>query len=237
MFHAPVKAARILVADGDDLVTQLLTFRLENLGYVVEAATSTHELMERIAEAEYDAIILDDLLPQAGGVEPLQWINLQDKSGGVPVLVLASRRSETDVVRLLQMGADECFPKPINIDELALRLGRALTRSRVRLPAAAGRALRASVSMPTRLKLEDGSEIACRVRDISRTGFMAEVASPLKPGEPIRILLPKLGPVAAEVRWSRAGQLGAQFAEELDLTVLRREGATRETDLLARAAP
>jgi DNA-binding response OmpR family regulator len=221
MFHAPVKAARLLIADREDLLVELLTFRLEHLGYAVESVSGSQQLAQKLESADYDAIVLDDMLPQVNGSDPLHWIKQQESYRETPVLMLVSRQSEDQMVRLLQLGADDCLPKPLNIHELAARLQRALIRSRARPPAVANRALRASVSMPTKLMFCDGAAASCRVRDISRTGFMGETKHPLPPKTKLALLLPKLGALDAEVRWSDGDRFGARFLNDLDLSALQ----------------
>lgn len=221
MFHAPVKAARLLIADGESLLLDLLSFRLERLGYLTDSITNSRDLPAKLESADYDAILLDDMLPHVDGCDPLHWIKRQDCFRDTPVLMLVSRQAEDDVVRLLQMGADDCLLKPLNIRELTARLHRAMVRSRVRLPAVATRALRASVSMPTKLQLLDGSTVSCRVKDISRSGFMGEAKHTPPSGTEVALLLPKLGALDAEVRWSNGAQFGARFTRELDLSALQ----------------
>ncbi|HEY7811364.1 MAG TPA: response regulator [Allosphingosinicella sp.] len=221
MFHSPVKAARLLIADREDLVLELLRFRLEQLGYLVDSVTTSQKLAQKLGDADYDAIILDDLLPQVEGSDPLQWIKQQESFRDTPVLMLVSRQSEDDIVRLLQLGADDCLPKPLNTRELTARLQRAVIRSRVKPPAVATRALRASVSMPTKLQFADGTVASCRVRDISRSGFMGEARQAIAAGSEVALLLPKLGAVDAEVRWSDGNRFGARFARQLDLSALQ----------------
>jgi DNA-binding response OmpR family regulator len=220
MFHSPIKAARLLIADREDLLLELLAFRFQTLGYVVDSVSGSQQLAQKLESAEYDAIILDDMLPQVNGSDPLHWVKKQESYRETPVLMLVSRQSEDQMVRLLQLGADDCLPKPLNLRELAARLQRVLMRSRARLPAVANRALRASVSMPTKLMFGDGASASCRVRDISRTGFMGETKHPLPPSTKLALLLPKLGALDAEVRWSDGDRFGARFVKDLDLSAL-----------------
>jgi DNA-binding response OmpR family regulator len=106
---------------------------LEPLGYTVEAEHDGRSGVERALAEEFQAIILDVMMPGMDGFEVLKKLRSQSE---VPVLMLTSRGDETDRIVGLEMGADDYLPKTFSPRELLARL-RAVTRRTSRTPAPA----------------------------------------------------------------------------------------------------
>lgn len=120
---------RILVCDDDDLLVELLQFRLAAKGYSVEIARNGSEALELAREAEPDAIVLDAMMPFVDGYEVLRQIRETPKTQDVPVIMLTARKGERDIVEALQLGASDYLVKPFIPEELTARLTRLLARS------------------------------------------------------------------------------------------------------------
>lgn len=80
------------------------------------------------------------------------------------------------------------------------------------------RSERIEVDEKARLKPNDWSSLEVRIVDLSKDGFRAECDATILCGSPIRIALPGLGEVEAQVTWRRHGELGARFMTPIDLT-------------------
>ncbi|NOZ00828.1 MAG: response regulator transcription factor [Deltaproteobacteria bacterium] len=117
-------ATRILIIDDDRKLCLLLKDYLEPLGYRVSAAHTGMDGLEKAASGDFDAIILDVMMPGMDGFEVLKMLR---KKSDVPVLMLTSRGDETDRIVGLEMGADDYLPKTFSTRELLARL-RAVTR-------------------------------------------------------------------------------------------------------------
>jgi DNA-binding response OmpR family regulator len=125
---------RLLVIDDDRKLCRLIADYLAPLGYDVEAVHSGPEGVERATAAEWNAVILDLMLPGLDGFEVLKQIR---HTSDVPVLMLTARGDEADRIVGLEIGADDYLPKTFSTRELLARI-RAVTRRTTRTaPAAA----------------------------------------------------------------------------------------------------
>jgi two-component system response regulator CpxR len=115
---------KILMIDDDRKLCRLVGDYLEPMGYEVEAAHNGPDGLELLRQGEYQAVILDVMLPQMDGFEVLKQLRQEST---VPVLMLTARGEETDRIVGLEMGADDYLPKTFSSRELLARL-RAVTR-------------------------------------------------------------------------------------------------------------
>ncbi len=116
---------RVLVVEDDLKLAVLLRKGLEEAAYAVDLAASTQEGLRHVLAADYDAVVLDLMLPGEGGLELLK--ELRSRGSSVPVLILTARSSLEDRVLGLDLGADDYLAKPFDLRELLARL-RAITR-------------------------------------------------------------------------------------------------------------
>src|SRR5215471_17223671 len=121
---------RLLVIDDDRKLCRLIGEYLEPLGYAVSAVHTGPEGVEEAARENWQAIILDVMLPGMDGFEVLKAIR---KTSDVPVLMLTARGDEADRIVGLEIGADDYLPKTFSTRELLARL-RAVTRRSTRTP-------------------------------------------------------------------------------------------------------
>jgi DNA-binding response OmpR family regulator len=116
---------RVLLVEDHQPLARALRQGLEEEGFAVDCAVDGEEGDFKARSAEYDAIILDLMLPKRDGLSLLQdW-----RRGGVDthVLILTARGTIEDKVRGLDLGADDYLTKPFELEELLARL-RALVR-------------------------------------------------------------------------------------------------------------
>ena len=119
----------ILVADDDDILVDLVSFRLESAGYQVIVAADGRQTLELARSAQPDAIVLDAMMPILTGIEVLRELRADPVLADIPVMVLSARKGEDDIVATLQAGAQDYLTKPFIPQELAVRVGM-LLRSR-----------------------------------------------------------------------------------------------------------
>ncbi len=119
---------RLLVIDDDRKLCRLIRDYLEPMGYEVDAAHTGPEGLARARASQYQAIILDVMLPGMDGFEVLKQLR---RTSDVPVLMLTSRGEEPDRIVGLEIGADDYLPKTFSTRELLARL-RAVTRRAMR---------------------------------------------------------------------------------------------------------
>lgn len=129
---------RILVADDDGHIREVVRFALAQGGFEVVEAKDGREAIDRIASGGIDLVVLDILMPEADGLEVCRRIR---KAGSLPIIFLSSRDEELDRVLGLELGADDYLSKPFSPRELLARVRAVLRRLR-EPPAAAPEHLR-----------------------------------------------------------------------------------------------
>ncbi|MDR2493116.1 MAG: response regulator transcription factor [Coriobacteriales bacterium] len=116
---------RILVVEDNARLNELIVKKLKSNNYSVDACLCGDDALSYCACAEYDALVLDIMLPSMSGLDVLR--RLRSKNNKTPVLLLTARDSVEDKVGGLDAGADDYLVKPFSFDELLARL-RALIR-------------------------------------------------------------------------------------------------------------
>lgn len=116
---------RLLIAEDQKDLNKVLTKRLSAEGYSVDSCADGEDALCYLAAGEFDAVILDIMMPKKSGLEVLR----EMRNGGdvTPVLLLTARDSVSDRVTGLDAGADDYLVKPFAFEELLARL-RVLTR-------------------------------------------------------------------------------------------------------------
>jgi len=115
---------RLLVVDDDPAVRSAVA-RALRVDYDVDEAADGAEALARHAASPADAIVLDLLMPEVGGLDVCR--SLRRRGDGVPVLVVTARDAVDDRVEGLDAGADDYLVKPFAVEELRARV-RALLR-------------------------------------------------------------------------------------------------------------
>ena len=116
---------RILVAEDDIRMAGMLQRGLREDGHAVDVAGDGHDALWHATEIDYDAVVLDVMLPGADGFEVCR--RMREAGRWAPVLMLTARTAVEDRVRGLDCGADDYLSKPFTFSELSARL-RALMR-------------------------------------------------------------------------------------------------------------
>jgi DNA-binding response OmpR family regulator len=116
---------RILVVEDDRKVAGFIEMGLREEGYAVDLARDGEEAIVLAHVNDYDAILLDLMLPKKNGLQVAAELRREGRT--TPILMLTARDATEDVVRGLDAGADDYLAKPFKFDELLARL-RALVR-------------------------------------------------------------------------------------------------------------
>ena len=188
---------QVLVVDDERFFLTILgDFITERLGMrplLVQDGTAALSLLE--AEP-VDLVLLDIIMPRMDGLEVLR--RIKDRRPSLPVIMVTATSSIEHAIAALREGADDFIRKPVDLDELALSVTRALNKVRVaKLPPpprdpASERRRAARVRMrdksPAQLQLRDVNLI-----DISLSGALVEHTEPVRPGEIYRFSFPVEG--------------------------------------------
>ncbi|MBR0276961.1 MAG: response regulator transcription factor [Clostridia bacterium] len=111
---------RILVAEDEKNLNRVIKKRLESEGYSVDSCYDGEEAVYYIESGEFDAIILDIMMPKKNGLEVLKII--RGKGNKTPVLFLTAMDSIDDRVKGLDAGAEDYLVKPFAFEELIARI-------------------------------------------------------------------------------------------------------------------
>lgn len=117
---------RILFAEDERDLNHIITKKLTSQGYSVDSVYDGEEAIDILSYTDYDAVILDIMMPKADGFAVLRALRSKGKS--TPVLFLTARDSVQDRVAGLDSGANDYLVKPFSVEELLARI-RAMTRT------------------------------------------------------------------------------------------------------------
>ncbi|MER7053622.1 MULTISPECIES: response regulator transcription factor [unclassified Streptomyces] len=118
--------ASVLVVEDDPVIRAALIEVLTGHGYAVKTAHQGFEALRDITQSPPDIVVLDLGLPDLDGLDVLRMIRGISR---VPVLVATARDDDTEIIRLLNAGADDYMVKPFSGGQLAARLAAVLRRS------------------------------------------------------------------------------------------------------------
>jgi DNA-binding response OmpR family regulator len=125
---------RILLADDEQSILTLLSYPLRKDGYEVVRAADGREALARFAEADFDLVVLDVMMPHVDGLEVCRKLRA---TSSVPIIMLTAKAEEIDKVLGLELGADDYITKPFSMREFRSRVKAALRRASMRAAAAA----------------------------------------------------------------------------------------------------
>ena len=109
---------RIVVADDDRDIADLLSIALEESGYLVQTVYSGEDARDVTLRTLPDLLILDWMMPTIDGMEVLSAIRAHASTRDIPVVLLTAKVADGDVWAGWQAGADYYMTKPFDIDEL-----------------------------------------------------------------------------------------------------------------------
>ena len=123
---------RLLIADDDDQIRELLVFDIQSSGYITDSASDGEIALKKALENNYDLIILDVMMPKINGYDVCK--NIRMVKPKVPVLMLTAKGSIQDKTEGFDCGADDYLVKPFDIQEVLLRIRALLRRNNENQP-------------------------------------------------------------------------------------------------------
>ena len=121
---------RILVVEDDPDIAALIAHYLEKAGYDSDVVPEGGRALSQARESQPDLIILDLMLPGLSGLEICKALRADNRTNGLPIIMLTARGEESERILGLDMGADDYVVKPFSPNELMARV-RALLRRTV----------------------------------------------------------------------------------------------------------
>ncbi len=119
----------ILIIEDDEDIQQLVSFNLIKSGFNASCADSGEEGLKRLEGETIDCVLLDIMLPGLSGIEVCKKIRERQELSTLPIIIMSAKRQEAEIIRGLEMGADDYITKPFSPKVLVARLKSVLRRS------------------------------------------------------------------------------------------------------------
>ncbi len=120
--------AKILVAEDERDIRELVVFTLQFGGLTVVAARDGQDAVEKAQQDQFDLILMDVRMPRMTGYEACAELKKSEKTRDIPVIFLSAKGQETEVQHGLEVGAEEYILKPFAPDQLTKRVKEILAR-------------------------------------------------------------------------------------------------------------
>ena len=124
-------AERVLIVDDDDIVRESLSAVLQNRGFACEQAVDGEEALQRLSKQEFDVVITDLEMPRLNGIELIERASLLNNRTSF-ILITAYGSMET-AIEALRKGAFDYLLKPLNFDDVAIKVKKLLEHRRLML--------------------------------------------------------------------------------------------------------
>jgi two-component system phosphate regulon response regulator OmpR len=122
-------SSRLLLIDDDARLSAMVGDYLRGAGFEVDTAGSLTAGRERLAAGNYDALVLDLMLPDGDGLDLCRELRANQRTRALPLLMLTARGEPLDRIVGLELGADDYLPKPFEPRELLARVKALLRRA------------------------------------------------------------------------------------------------------------
>ncbi|MCW5982374.1 MAG: EAL domain-containing protein [Bryobacteraceae bacterium] len=128
--HAGAAGPPLLVVDDEEPNRDMLSRRLQRVGYAVEVAEGGREALERIREGEIELMLLDIMMPGMSGIELLKIVRATHSPEELPVIMVTAVSERDGVAEALQQGANDYVVKPIDFPVVRARIDSQLRRKK-----------------------------------------------------------------------------------------------------------
>jgi DNA-binding response OmpR family regulator len=126
--------AVILIVDDNEMNRDVLVRRVERLGYGAHTAEDGQQALDMLAQASYDLMLLDIMMPKLNGYQVLETMKAEGLLNSTPVIVVSAVDELDSVVRCIELGAEDYLFKPFNPILLKARVNAILERRRTQRP-------------------------------------------------------------------------------------------------------
>lgn len=123
---------RILVVDDDAMNREMLSRRLQRMGYKIREASNGNHALDELKQRPFDLVLLDIIMPELDGFRTLEFMKTDPMLRHVPVIMLTALDEVESTVRCIEAGAEDYVPKPFNPVILRARINASLEKKRLR---------------------------------------------------------------------------------------------------------
>lgn len=132
IFHTLKRSkTKILVADDDTLICDLLKHHFQHIGYSVIVANDGKEALSMLQKEKPNIAILDIMMPGMDGISVLQQAKKHTDSANIPIVMLTAKNQQENVLIGLKTGAHDYITKPFDVEELSARVSSILQRHNI----------------------------------------------------------------------------------------------------------
>ena len=124
------RPSRLLIVDDNEMNRDMLARRLARKGYVIGLAESAKELLQRVKEDGIDLLLLDIEMPEVSGLDALKALRESYSSIELPIIMVTAKNQSDDIVKALEMGANDYLTKPIDFPVALARIGTQLSHKK-----------------------------------------------------------------------------------------------------------
>lgn len=121
---------KVLVVEDEPAIQSLIAMNLRRHGYQCVQALNAAEALAAVAQELPVLVLLDWMLPDRSGIDLLRHWRADGRTVSLPIIMLTARTEEEDIVRALDMGADDYLTKPFSPNQLVARMQALLRRAR-----------------------------------------------------------------------------------------------------------
>src|SRR5579885_266489 len=121
---------RLLIVDDNEMNRDMLARRLARKGYSIGIAEGAQELLDRVQQDEIDLVLLDIEMPEISGLDALKMLRETYSPIQLPIIMVTARNQSEDIVKALELGANDYLTKPIDFPVALARIGTQLSHKR-----------------------------------------------------------------------------------------------------------
>ena len=164
----------ILIVDDEETLCEVLKINLENEGYDVDTALSAEEAL-KLDLRKYSLILLDIMMGEISGIRFAKMLKSDISTAGIPIIFCTARDSEDDMVKGLNLGADDYITKPYTIRNVVARVRTVLRRASGHKPAERSNQLTVDglkLDLDLKICTVDGAEVKLTKKEFELLAFL-----------------------------------------------------------------
>ena len=124
------QVSRLLIVDDNEMNRDMLARRLSRKGYEIIVVEGARQLLQRVKEDQVDLVLLDIEMPEISGLEALKTLRETYSAIELPIIMVTAKNQSEDVVKALDLGANDYVTKPIDFAVALARIGTQLSHKR-----------------------------------------------------------------------------------------------------------